>query len=322
MRKFCLAWALPGLLLFGTANAGTKDFALQGYALPADKQVTIALMRPDVNVGELAAGGLPQPNADWTQQARDNLEAAFKAQLAKRNLDFRTMESELAARQREATVLAERCAASKDARAAAEKAAATFIPAPVITSAPIAGTATQAGPVPVAAPVLPAVPAECAAPPQLLANEDTVAQYNALHGAVVDAILQHKYGIGGGKLPTKKEDFDYTLGSGTAALGRIAGSNYGLFVQTTDQFASASRKTMQVAGALGCLVGFCMIVSGGVHVAYVSMVDLDTGKIIWFNLVRGSKGDVREAQGANDLAVAILESMPTRPGAMLKAAAK
>ena len=46
----------------GVAAAATpKDMAIQGYALPSDKPVTIVLMRPNVTVGELQAGGLPQP---------------------------------------------------------------------------------------------------------------------------------------------------------------------------------------------------------------------------------------------------------------------
>jgi hypothetical protein len=120
-------------------------------------------------------------------------------------------------------------------------------------------------------------------------------------------------------LPTKVNNFSYTMGPGTAELGKISGANYGLFVMTYDQFASDSRKAMQVAGALGCLVGFCMIISGGIHVSYVSLVELDTGNIVWFNLQRGSKGDVRAEKGARDMAKAILTRMPSRPGERMPA---
>lgn len=36
-------------------------------------------MRPSVRVGEQSTGGLFEPNADWTSQARDNLDRAIKA---------------------------------------------------------------------------------------------------------------------------------------------------------------------------------------------------------------------------------------------------
>lgn len=273
-----------------TARAGTQDLTAKGFFLPPDKAVSIVLMKPDANVGELQGGGLPQPNAEWTRQARDNLIAAFGDELAKRKIDFHLMEQALAQRTAAGNAATPACVASSDATAPA---------------------ATPAAAAPAPCPAAPAGP-----DPELVA-----AQYTALHGAVVTAIIEHKYGLGGGgKLPTKKDDFLFTMGPGTAQLSKIGGGNYGLFVQTYDQFASASRKTMQVAGLLGCAIGFCVIVHGGVHTAYASLVDLDTGNVVWFNLVRGSQGDVRQAKGAHDLAAAILASLPTKPGEEIKTA--
>lgn len=279
------------------AWAGTKDFALQGYALPVDKPVTIALMRPDVSVGELAAGGLPQPNADWTKSAREQIEKALKAELADRKLNFSNMEERVAVFQKQKTDWAARCAVPASA----------LQPAAAVPGEPL----TVAGP----------VPAECSVPALSgLDPEIAAAEYNALHGAVVQAILLHKYGLGGGKLPTKKEAFSYTLGPGTARLSEISGANYGLFIMTNDQFASSGRKAMQVMGALGCIIGACMIVSGGVHVAYVSLVELDTGNVVWFNVLRGSDGDVREEEGARAMVRSIMANMPSRPGELTASA--
>jgi hypothetical protein len=70
---------------------------------------------------------------------------------------------------------------------------------------------------------------------------------------------------------------------------------------------------------LGCIVGFCMIVPGGTHVAYASLVELSSGNVVWFNVLRGSKGDVREKDGAQAMVDAIMASMPTRPGEAPKA---
>ena len=39
----------------------------------------IVLMRPSIKVGEQSTGGLFEPNADWTAQARENLAAAIGA---------------------------------------------------------------------------------------------------------------------------------------------------------------------------------------------------------------------------------------------------
>jgi len=220
--------------------AGTKAISASGYALPTDKPVTIVLMRPDTDVGELAAGGVPQPNADWTKSARLNLAEALKADAAAKKLNLKVIDEQ-------------------------------------------SGDAGQ-----------------------------LVADYTALHQAVADSIIQHKYY--GARLPTKKDRFDWTMGPGAQRLADLSGGNYALFLFTRDNFASASRKSMQVAGMLGCLVGFCMVVTGGQHVAYASLVELSSGNIVWFNVLRGSKGDVREKEGASNMVTAIMASMPTRPG--------
>lgn len=315
MRKFALACAMAALVLQPTmAAAATKDFAIQGYALPADKPVTIVLMRPDVQVGELQAGGLPQPNADWTLAAREQIEKALKAELAGRSIAYSNMEESIAAlKAREAACVEER--ARYNAALAAQQRALAEAAAQQAPPAPGQGVPAQTKDIIVVAPVLDAA---CnAIKPGSAEAEALVADYRGLHGAVVDAILAHKYNYGGGKLPTQRADFSYTLGSGTGQLGQVAGANYGIFVLTVDQFASGGRKAMQVMGALGCLIGACMIVGGGIHVAYVSMVELETGNVVWFNVLRGSKGDVREEQGARDMVKAILASMPSRPGEMM-----
>lgn len=285
MKKVALTCALAAQVLSPfQAVAGGKDFAIQGYALPADKPVSVVLMRPDVDVGELAAGGLPQPNAEWTDAARANIAAALRAELGTRAISFVEMDfAKESYLQRQSASTEDKCAKESASVAETERANAIVV---------CAQTAAEGA----------------------IDAEKLVAEYNGLHEAVVGAVLAHKYGLGAGKLPTKRDSFDYTLGPGTAALGEVAGANYGLFVMTNDQFASASRKAMQVAGALGCIIGACMIVSGGTHVAYVSLVELQTGNIVWFNLQRGSEGDVREMDGAKEMVAAILSGMPTKPG--------
>lgn len=240
-KRMVLAALLANVMVPGAiAEARTKTVTASGYALPADKPVTIVLMRPDVDVGELQAGGVAEPNADWTEAARKHLAAALKNNQEARGIELRMLDEQ-------------------------------------------AGDAAQ-----------------------------LVADYEALHRAVADAIVTYKYY--GAKLPTKKDRFDWTLGPGAARLGELSGANYGLFLFTRDNFASDARKAMQVAGALGCIVGFCVITTGGQHVAYASLVELSSGNVVWFNVLRGSDGDVREPEGAQAMIDSIMASMPTKPG--------
>lgn len=51
---------------------------------PPQGNYSLAVMRPDVTVGSVTTGGLVEPRADWTEQARANLLQALKAQQATR----------------------------------------------------------------------------------------------------------------------------------------------------------------------------------------------------------------------------------------------
>lgn len=65
--------AAPAHAQFGgtEATAAKKDYVLPGKAL------RILVFRPDIAVGEQTTGGMNEPNANWTRQARANLVAAL-----------------------------------------------------------------------------------------------------------------------------------------------------------------------------------------------------------------------------------------------------
>ncbi|KQX25908.1 MULTISPECIES: hypothetical protein [unclassified Sphingomonas] len=58
------------------ANAQEKTGNKPGFTL-APGSVRIILMRPSIKVGEQSTGGLFEPNADWTDQAKQNLGKAI-----------------------------------------------------------------------------------------------------------------------------------------------------------------------------------------------------------------------------------------------------
>lgn len=70
------------VLLLG-ACASTKQMADVGF-VPPEGQYRLLVMRPDVSVGLLTAGGLVEPRADWADQARAHLIAALAHQQAGR----------------------------------------------------------------------------------------------------------------------------------------------------------------------------------------------------------------------------------------------
>ncbi len=139
----------------------------------------------------------------------------------------------------------------------------------------------------------------------------TVDDYQKLFHAVSAAVFLHKF-TPGAKLPTKNDRFDWTLGPGAARLGEIGGGDYALFVYTHDSFSSSGRKALQVAGLLGCGVGFCMVIPGGLHFYYASLVDLKSGDVVWFNFQPSADGDIRKPEGAQHLVDKLLSTMPGR----------
>ena len=131
----------------------------------------------------------------------------------------------------------------------------------------------------------------------------------ALHNAVGGAILTHKYFGGPSALPTKKDAFDWTLGESAIEYGAGSDYDYALFLHVETSFSSGGRKTLQVAGLLSCAVGVCVGVSGGQQVAFASLVDLRTGRVSWFNTLVSTVGDIREAEGAEDMVARLLGPM-------------
>ncbi len=74
--------AVLALCAGGAALAQERTAVKQGFTLPAQSGKRILLFRPVVSVGAQSTGGMFEPNADWTDQARRNIEAALSARQA------------------------------------------------------------------------------------------------------------------------------------------------------------------------------------------------------------------------------------------------
>ena len=82
MRTRSLALAL-GASLALSACVQTRQFADVQFT-PPQGSYKLLVLRPDVTVGSLTTGGMIEPRADWTEQARTNIIAALRAQQAGR----------------------------------------------------------------------------------------------------------------------------------------------------------------------------------------------------------------------------------------------
>ncbi len=80
-RSMLLSAAAASLTL--SACVSTRQYADLQFS-PPQGDYKLLVMRPDVTVGSLRAGGTVEPRADWTEQARANIISAMKAQQAGR----------------------------------------------------------------------------------------------------------------------------------------------------------------------------------------------------------------------------------------------
>jgi hypothetical protein len=137
------------------------------------------------------------------------------------------------------------------------------------------------------------------------AAADEFAEQIGLHAAIAQSIALH-HSIGGiWALPTKGGLLDWSFDDAMQPLQRKTGARYGLFVYVRDSYASNERKAAMVAMAL---LGVAMM--GGSQVGYASLVDLETGRVLWFNRLARTTGDLREPGAAAESIDALLAGFP------------
>ena len=134
---------------------------------------------------------------------------------------------------------------------------------------------------------------------------DDFAEIAALHRAVAGAISIHHFG--NLKLPTKSDRLDWSLGEAVAPLKARTGADYALFTYLRDTYASTERKMAMVGMAL---LGALM--PGGEQRGYASLVDLNTGRVVWFSGLDRMWGDLRDGGAARETVDALLKGFPER----------
>jgi hypothetical protein len=135
-------------------------------------------------------------------------------------------------------------------------------------------------------------------------KRDDLLQLTKLHGAVGHSIVLHQY-VQQLALPTKEGKFDWSLGPGTRALKEAYDADYALFVFVRDSYASAGRAAMIVVGAL-----LGIGVPGGAQVGFASLIDLETGNVVWFNRLQRPAGDLRTEPAARETVQTLIAGLP------------
>jgi len=140
--------------------------------------------------------------------------------------------------------------------------------------------------------------------------EDTVLSdvdlaHERLHAAVGATILTNHFGLF--KLPTKGGSFDWSLGPGVAAIRDHYDADYALFSFYRNVQATGGRIAMMMLFAVAG-IGLSTGGQGG----FGSLVDLNTGEIVWFNIVHAGTGDLRTPEGAARVVQQLFSGLPER----------
>lgn len=231
------AWFACGLL--GGCTTTDVRTASDATGAPVKVHGSVVLIEPDIELYEVAAGGMQEPRPQWTEAARRAYPAAVRELFATHGMALLP----------------------------------DFIP-------------------------------PSALPPGASANMDRMRQLLLLHQAVANSIVLHSQP--GTDLATKRGRFDWTLGPGVSVLRDATHADYALFTYIRDSYTGQGRAAMRVIGAL-LLSGD---IGGGEQVGLASLVDLRTGQVVWFNLLRDEKGDLRDADGARATVASLLMQVP------------
>jgi hypothetical protein len=234
------------LALACSACTTTQQHAASDFK-PPQGNYSIVVMRPDIAVSLLTAGGTLEQREDWTNTARENVTIALTRQQLSKGGQTK-----------------------------------------------VAVSREDAG-----------------APPEM------VLELERLHEVVGQSIQLHKYNPYM-QLPTKKNQLDWTLGDLAVQYGKTSKYDYAMFLFARDSFSSGGRQALQALGFLGCVVGVCMMPGGGLQQGFVSLVDLKTGKVVWFNYLMSEAGDIRTQAGANDMVKRLVAGMHQEPKAKKK----
>jgi hypothetical protein len=150
--------------------------------------------------------------------------------------------------------------------------------------------------------------------PDDLAPDSRLGQVVRLNEAVALSISQ--FLLPGGALATKRDAdgkprLDWTLGEGVVELRAATGADYALFTYVRDSYASGGRTALRVFGFIaGAAVGTGLDIGGGQQLGVATLVDLRSGRVVWFNQLARQTGDLREKEGADKTVALLLEDLP------------
>jgi len=139
-------------------------------------------------------------------------------------------------------------------------------------------------------------------------EEHDAVQLVKLHGATCKSILVHHY-MEQSRLPAKKGKFDWSMGNGVRRLRGDKKADYVLFLFMRDSYSSGGRAALVAVTSIFSPVTGSRA-SGGEQLGFASLVDLESGDVVWCNLLYRQAGDLRTAEKARTAVQYLLDGFP------------
>jgi hypothetical protein len=136
-------------------------------------------------------------------------------------------------------------------------------------------------------------------------DADDFAEISALNAAISQSIAFHHMTGGNLALPTKAGLLDWSMAEAITPVQVKSQADYALFIWIRDSYASAERKAAFIA-----MAAFGVGIPLGAQIGYASLVDLRTGRIVWFNRMGRASGDLREPGPAAESLDLLLTQFP------------
>jgi hypothetical protein len=143
-------------------------------------------------------------------------------------------------------------------------------------------------------------------PPEAGDRQAEHLQIFKVHALVAQTVMRHAYGGDDARLPSKEGRFEWSLGPRARVLAEDhVDAGYALFVTFVEGHSSGGRVAMNVAAVV---LGGSIVT--GRQTGIASLVNLETGDVVWFNLNRESDGDLRTAEDATKAVRRLLKEFP------------
>lgn len=127
-----------------------------------------------------------------------------------------------------------------------------------------------------------------------------------LNRAVGKAVMMHQVNdLPIWKLPSKQGKMDWSLGPQVQELRKQYDADYALFFYVRDSYSSPGRVAAIAIAAL-----FGVAVPGGVQAGFATLVDLDSGDVVWINRLARGTGDLRTIEPAKESVKLLLTGFP------------